>query len=218
MRYPGNEIIPNNRGGDLRANATGIAHIGKMISATKKDFLVLLPFNIVWQLQQSIKALRKNVSSLHMALVTAAVSDYWRGFMRENTTEKGINFQGKYPAGKYLWIKYEANNFGWNIFYNYLRTAIHDYQKNNYAEAVDIITSAPFNGPYYHLEDKAAPDGWAASRRFIDNPGRQINGSIHFPGNYNGLDYMLFFNLYNISDINADLKQYKKPEGFKFDF
>ena len=217
LRYPGNRVIPNNRGGDLRANATGIAQIGKIINGNKKDFLVALPFNIIWQLQQSIKALRKNISSLHMALVTAAASDYWRGFTSENTTEKGINFQGSYPAGRYLWIKYDANNYGWDIFYNYLRIAIHGYKKNNYPAAVEIINSAPFNGPYYHLEDKTAPGGWAASRRFIDNPGRQMNGSIHFPGNYNGLDFMLFFNLYHISDINANLSQYKKPEGFKFD-
>jgi hypothetical protein len=218
LRYPNRKVIPNSRGGDLRANATGIAHIGKLISGNKKDFLVNLPLNIIWQSQQTLVALRQNISSLHMALVTAAVSDYWRGFYGQNTTEKGINFQGNYSAGRYLWIDYEANQYGWNILYNYLRIALHNYKKTLYQNASSIIKRAPVHGPYYHLENKKPEDGWAASRRFIDTPPRQSTGSIHFPGNYNGLDFMLFFNLFHIADVQADPALYKKPKNFKFSF
>jgi hypothetical protein len=218
LRNPEGSVIPNRRGGDLRANATGIAQIRRNINNIKKDFLVAFPFNIIWQLQQSVSLLRKNISSLHMALVTAAVSDYWRGFLWENTTEKAINFQGNYPAGKYLWIEYEANQYGWNIFYNYLRIALHNYDKTNFPGAEEIIKTAPREGPYYHPEGRNPAGGWVGSRRFIDTPPRQTTGSIHFPGNYNGLDFMLFFNLYHIADKNARPELYKKPIGFKFEF
>jgi hypothetical protein len=218
MRYPDGGLIPNKRGGDLRANASGIAQINKLINGNKKDFLANFPFNSIWQLQQVMIGLRKNVSSLHMALVTAAVSNYWRGIFGENTTEKAIHFQGNYAAGNYLWITYEANKYGWNYFYNYLRTALHDEVKVSYTGVEEIIKSAPYNGPYYHLENDTPGGGWAASRRFIDTPPRQTKGSIHFPGNYNGLDFMLFFNLYHIADNNARPELYKKPIGFNFEF
>ena len=218
LRYPGGDIIPNTRGGDLRANASGIAQTGKIFGNNRKGFLVSIPYNFIWQMQQSLAALRHNISSLHMALVTAAVSDYWRGPLGQNTTEQGINFQGRYPSGRYLWIDYHYNNYGWDIFYNYLRITLHDYNKTDYERSIDIINSAPYQGPYYHLENKKPADGWAGSRRFIDTPPRQTEGSIHFPGNYNGLDFMLFFNLYHIADEKANFDDYKKPNNFNFDF
>jgi len=77
----------------------------------------------------------------------------------------------------------------------------------------DIINSAPYDGPFHHEDTTQANAdfsgcGWAAPNRFIWGPPYQ-RGGPGYSGNFNGLDYMLFFNLYTIiSEMESNNSTY----------
>jgi hypothetical protein len=109
---------------------------------------------------------------------------------------------------------FDANQYGWDLFYGAVNRSL--YQLNvgevDICGMQNIIQSAPFWGPFCHQNASNAgngvdysPNGWGDDRRFIDQPAEQDNGKDFrdlndydngFQGNYNGLDYMMFFNLY----------------------
>ncbi len=138
-------------------------------------------------------------ASVHpMAMSLAAMSDAWRAPNGDNTTPDRILQNGDYEAGSDGPCLHLANHYGWDIFYGALWDVFHGGPRfiSDLCKAKEILDSAPYNGPFYHSLYDKAPFHWCATRRFFDDAPRQDNGKDGFDGNYNGLDYMLLFNLY----------------------
>lgn len=144
-----------------------------------------------------------------MALTLAAISNAWRDHLgpnANNTTPEQILANGDYDANT-DGCHYIASHIGWDVFYGALWDVFHGGGQNyisDLCKAQTILNSAPFNGPFYHSTTDNAP-GWCATRRFYDGVIENPQGSFHqrayvgkagFNGNFNGLDYMLLFNLY----------------------
>jgi Secretion system C-terminal sorting domain len=106
-----------------------------------------------------------------------------------------------------------TNHYGKNIFYQGVLTALYTSNDNladfDFCGAYEMLSEAPSDGPFTHSYSgyigDFAPNGWASDRRFIDVP-PACDGQVYTmvpplltvqpTGNYNGLDYMLMYNLY----------------------
>ncbi len=99
----------------------------------------------------------------------------------------------------------------------------------------DMLNSAPWHGPFNHQflqngpikfpndyagygfsQDGQPGYGWASSGRFNANSGNPIaepisGGNVTFNGNFNGLDYMLLFNLYYLMNYYLQNPQTIQP-------
>lgn len=143
-----------------------------------------------------------------MGMVLAAMSDSWRNLNGANTTPNSIIANGDYDAGGNFGCAYFDSHFGWDVFYGMLWDGFYGGQTfaGDLCKAQQILNSAFWDGPFDHdVYDKAYP-GWCATRRFFDDSPRQNNGKLNFNGNFNGLDFMLLFNLYYL-----DSKQQAAP-------
>ncbi len=193
-------------GGDGRPICLGLADAGELITGTDyHDFQTDVEFKFLWQNQQNLESLRQNTSSIHMALALASIANNWKNGSGDNTTAQGISTQGNYPAGVAIGVgTYPANQQHWDVFYHCLHDVLHNYVNTDFCVMQDMLNLAPYDGPFSHSSSDKAPNGWAASRKFVDAPNRQDNGNYDFRGNYNGLDYMLMHNLYYINENNAN--------------
>jgi Secretion system C-terminal sorting domain len=103
-----------------------------------------------------------------------------------------------------------ANNYGEDLLFQAVNQVLYPTNNNfgasylNLCNMLDIINSAPWEGPYSHesQDQNMYPFdygccGWGSPNRFIYPPATQSQGGWS-AGNYNGLDYMLFYNLYCI--------------------
>lgn len=79
----------------------------------------------------------------------------------------------------------------------------------------DILDDAPGEGPYFYTSDYNADCGWAYTYRWHGWNWEQWgwptpSGEYRTPGNYNGLDYMLLFNMWNLfhNPVNPDYHPY----------
>ncbi|MEO5644741.1 MAG: hypothetical protein ABIQ40_05355 [Bacteroidia bacterium] len=149
-----------------------------------------------------------------MALTLAAISNAWRdhpGANANNTTPDQILANGDYNANPASSCPYIASHIGWDVFYGALWDVFHGGPTyiSDLCKAKEILNSAPFNGPYYHTTTDNASPGWCATRRFYDgvigNDQRADVGKEDFNGNFNGLDYMLLFNLYYLDAKEREL-------------
>lgn len=185
--------------------AQGFAKAGEYITGIDyTDNYSSVIYGSLWQQNQFNTFIRSSNTLLHMILVLAAISDSWYD-NAENTTKQGIAFQGDYDAGSL----YFDNHFGWDQFYGLLHRLLYDYDISgdpliDICKVQGILNSAPADGPFFHQSSSTvldlAPDGWANSFRFIGNPPQQNTGKLGFQGNYNGLDYMLLHNLYQLAN------------------
>jgi hypothetical protein len=142
-----------------------------------------------------------NGYSVHeMAMVLASISNSWKEYPGgSNDTPARILEVGDYNAGGSGECSYFDNHFGWDVFYGMLWDVLHGGPNyiGDLCKASQILSSAHWDGPFYHTStDNAAAGSWCAARRFFEDPPRQVTGKLGFQGNYNGLDYMLLFNLY----------------------
>jgi hypothetical protein len=65
------------------------------------------------------------------------------------------------------------------------------------AQYLGIINSAPCQGPYWHLGNTGV-EGWRSSDRFSSIT-KAKNGNPNSVGDFNGIDYMLFYNLWRLT-------------------
>lgn len=152
------------------------------------------------------QAIASDASAHEMAMVLAAMSNSWRdglGANADNTTPIQILVNGDYDADHQPPCEHWASHYGWDVFYGALWDVFYGSQNayiSDLCKARTILNSAPLEGPFYHNPDDNANlsgyPGWCATRRFFDDEPRQDWGKSDFEGNYNGLDYMLLFNLY----------------------
>ena len=107
-----------------------------------------------------------------------------------NTTDEGLNFIGGLDD--------------WDTFYIMLWEFLQNKRSPylNKAEAQLMIRQAPCEGPYcYTINENRAWYGWASSYKFEMSNEIQNNGDSGFMGVYHGLDYMLLYNLYYITEL-----------------
>lgn len=139
--------------------------------------------NILWQLYQIFPF--PNVDNRSMLSHLGVVSDSWM-FIFFNTSHSGI--------------KKHAMVNGWQPYYLMMWKFLHD--KNRRLDGKQIenqLNTAPLNGPFCYEESvELASDRWASSSRYWHSTKKQKFGDKHFPGNYNGTDYMLLYNLYHL--------------------
>ena len=122
----------------------------------------------------------------HMVLTLAAISNQFG-----NKTQDKIT--------KYSFKDYKSKaNYEWEaLLYNAL------YPSNNKALNAKkewfetFLSSAPINGPYNYKDSIDMIYDWSVSRRTTqpETRGNDYNG---YKANFNGLDYMLIYNLYKI--------------------
>jgi len=218
LAYPDNgATIPN--GGDATAFSYGISRMGQFISNNSSAYIDPLTVandvtfqsfknNIFRVPPQNGKA----IPQILLPLTMAAVGDCWHN-LSGNDTPQNIENQGNYPAGcvtntSSCWV---ANQYGMNTFYGCVNRYLHD--KSIYdVPAIDAcsfyttLSVAPYEGPFNHgggdipLQSGYNFD-WASSWRHYANPPEESVGS-DISGNYNGLDYMLMYNLMYLMQAN----------------
>lgn len=194
LNYPDGSDVPNELGGDVRVFAWGFAAAAQYNTGSFSYFAGANP--ALWQTTQS-NCTRVNNSNLHISLALAAVGNSWVDIIGNNNTLQKILDHGDYNSSSAPCTYFE-NHFGWDILYGAVWGVLHgglDYI-TDFCKAEQILNSAFGDGPFYHdAFDKGYP-GWATSNRFMDASPQQHIGDDNFKGNYNGLDYMLFHNLY----------------------
>ncbi len=122
----------------------------------------------------------------HMVLTMAAISNQFG-----SKTQKIIM--------KYSFKDYKSKaNYEWEaLLYNVLYPSNNE-ELNFKKEWFDtFLKSAPMNGPYNYKDTTNMSYDWSASRRTTqpESRGNEYNG---YKANFNGLDYMLIYNLYKI--------------------
>jgi hypothetical protein len=203
LHVPGGRRISNGKGGNAVFNAYGFAKTGEAITGKKYDTFCFRLTHFYWK---SIYAwpffTRLHPDDLLFGLELSAIGDSWKSTRSGQQTEERIRNTASYRASRIPGL-YSANDYGWNLFYPLLYNLLHPASNENMhidtAAFKAILNSAPYEGPFYHGPDDRAPGGWAGSSgRFYDHPPNQLLGKEGFRGNYNGLDYMLFYNFYCI--------------------
>jgi hypothetical protein len=98
------------------------------------------------------------------------------------------------------------------LLHEYLHGIPNKIESNVYAS---MINNAPCDGPHHKPQNNptdAGVNGWRASNRWV----RPLHGdgfndydNVETEGEYNGLDYMLLYNLYLLSRGNSGISEYK---------
>lgn len=98
--------------------------------------------------------------------------------------------------------------FQWESYYPLLYAVLHDKELLPLSTVVEtVLNTMPCHGNYFGKLSPPSP-GWATSLRFNSTPEENYYGDTDkdgfypFEGIYNGLEYMLAFNLYKIHNSN----------------
>ncbi|MFN7013775.1 MAG: 3-coathanger stack domain-containing protein, partial [Bacteroidia bacterium] len=209
IRNPQNQMVYNNGGTVAPALPYGLAEAAKFITGYTYIFPCCTPNYLLyfnnWQLLQDISGfgglLALNSDNLHMVTTLAAIGNSWCE-VPEIVGECLVNSTVyKLPA--------LASVYGWETFYPLLRQVLYggvNPVPNSMIE--NHLNSAPCKGPYNTGSSNFAPSGWASSHRFF-HPQSKQNGNVGpFRGYYNGVDYMLLHNLYQIVNPSNNLPQF----------
>ncbi|OFX50256.1 MAG: hypothetical protein A2046_12095 [Bacteroidetes bacterium GWA2_30_7] len=197
---PHGELVDYNLGGDARAYSYGFAKAAEFITDEPID-----SFYSGYEKRRAYKSLWNTfqfygVSNTHAHLVAAlaAVGNSW-SIAGKNNTGKGI-----------LNVTIKEK---WHPLYLLIWKTLQNSKDEYFINDVIIdLNSAPEFGPYC-LNDsiKSNFGGWASSAKYWHTKEEQFDGTPDwFSGLYNGLDYLLLYNLYHLSVIESE----KKPKGF----
>lgn len=172
-------------GGDAKFFAYGFAKAGQRITGRNyiQDIGKKASLRVLWE---AAKIPTPNEWNTSMACILAAIGDSWSS---TEGTDKAI-----YSTSK----KYD-----WDTYYVLLWQFMND-KNSSYLDKEKLmaqINSAPKYGTYYYGEDfgQKPEGGWASNNRFRNTKKEQF-GREHFKGNYNGLDFMLLYNLYQLTN------------------
>lgn len=148
--------------------------------------------NISWQTLQFFGTGAENNC---MTLTMAALCDCWNGSL---TGQAWLNT----TSGCIYQLSGQDN---WDTFYLLLWEYLHDRSspRLSLGKVEDQLMAAPCNGPYCYdsLNHVHAPNGWASTYKFEQAAPYQNHGKTGSQGNYNGLDYMLLYNLYHLINL-----------------
>jgi hypothetical protein len=140
-----------------------------------------------------------NPDNTTMITTLAAMGDSWRAtipiiglFFKINTT--------------YFGIKSKTKKQDWETFYALYWAFLHDktYKIKPLIEKTkEQLNNAPFGGTYNYGKNNCPYNtGWASSYKWHHKKNTQNGINEGILGNYNGLDYMLLFNLYRLATSN----------------
>jgi hypothetical protein len=197
LRVPQGEKLNNVEGGNAHFNSFGFAQAGRYFNNQDYRNRATRLTHFYWKsFYRTPIFSRLHTDNLLFGLELSAIGQAW-----STKTYSRIMSLGSYPASRIpgMW---SANRYGWDLFYGSLFHLLHpenteEPQLSPVQEMSAILNEAPFEGPYFHSATDKAGNGWAGSSgRFYDSPPNQTTGKLNFNGNYNGLDYMLFYNLY----------------------
>ena len=139
-----------------------------------------------------------------MVSTLAAMGDSW-----SKKTEKGITNNAYWKKG--------TKPHDWRSFYLSLWRFLHDKSPNiNEKKLIQSeLNAAPYEGTYNFKTAENptnfAAGGWAYSYRYRATLAEQFDGGGHLRGIYNGLDYMLMYNLYQLiyAKDDANIPKYE---------
>ncbi len=145
-----------------------------------------------------------NADNTTMITTLAVIGDSWRAVVpviglvfKMNTT--------------YFGIKAKTKRQDWDTFYGLAWNVLHDKNKKmeeRLDKAYNQLNAAPYHGPYnYGTDNNPKGTGWSSSYRWHHKKKTQLGELTGIPGNYNGLDYMLLYNLYCITKGINGIKQ-----------
>lgn len=208
ITFPDNNKVV--KGGLLNGYAYALARAGNQI--TKKNYKDAYSesFETLWQNQQESSIIRcygtgQDEAIHYMAMTLAALSNAWKypklpSQTAKNSTPDRILQHGDYDAGSTKVCNWPDHHYGWDVFYGLLWDCFYGNSGTigDLCKARDILNSANWDGPFNHNASDKANFGWCSTRRFVSDAPQQETGKSGFEGNYNGLDYMLLFNLYYI--------------------
>lgn len=112
----------------------------------------------------------------------------------------------------------KANHQNWSPFYELLFDVLHNQPKKIYQQAFGFLSAAPEEGVAHKMPSIKKDDnievGWESPHRFIKSaidqnigwaPSREKPNETMI-GYFNGLDYMLLYNLYRINSIRSTIE------------
>jgi len=151
------------------------------------------PQELFFQFGQYIAG--SNPDNTTMITTLAAISNSWRStipiiglIFKINTT--------------YFGIKSKTKSQDWETFYGLYWAYLHNKSPkvNELLEKTqNQLNSAPFYGTYNYGKNNCPYNtGWASSYKWHHKKNTQNGVNEGILGNYNGLDYMLLYNLYNL--------------------
>jgi len=125
----------------------------------------------------------------------AVIGDSWRAVV----PVIGLTFK---MNTTYCGIKAKTKKQDWDTFYALSWNVLHNKNKkmdDRLEKAFNQLNKAPYEGPYnYGYNNNPKGTGWSSSYKWHHNKNMQQGEIIGLKGNYNGLDYMLLYNLYCI--------------------
>lgn len=169
---------------------------------------ILIMSKAIWWLAKYINIGGSVNSSMTMNL--AAVCDCWHEPGGTTNTDYGI-----YNISK---------NNNWDAFYLMIWQLLHNKKSQYFDENIAFIqlATAPCEGPFcYSKADGIKADhGWASAYKFEQKFDYQYYGKQGFEAVYNGLDYLLLYNLYHITKLNNgyDMPYYRNMVKVKMNW
>ncbi len=131
-----------------------------------------------------------------------AMSNYWPNGLQEDTINTEYNARVLGPRSQfqgYEWIPmlHQLVFGGTN---NYLMNEVPPdtlYYDDPFGYYDYLLDLAPAEGPFNYGNGLYPEWEWSSTSRTIQ-PGRRGETNNAFPGNYNGLDYMIYYNMYTL--------------------
>ncbi|MGP8217611.1 MAG: T9SS type A sorting domain-containing protein [Bacteroidia bacterium] len=151
---------------------------------------------------------QKNIewANVEMYAEASVMSDNGAKYLTTNKLIKGIDDAANaYPYGCYNLdvVKAHWDEFYWAI-HELLWPSPSNFKYVNLCDMNFLVNTAPKDGPFCHIDEEDYWIDWACDKRFCDLPYQVEKGQYADPGNYSGLDYMLFYNLYRLMVEHAN--------------
>jgi|GEM_PF-3450534 len=147
-----------------------------------------------------------------------AMSNYWPNGLQEDSTNTDYNARNLGPRSQwqgYEWIPM-LHQLMFGSINNYLMsevppdTAFYNDPAGFYEHLLNL---APAEGPY-NYENSLYPNWeWSSTSRTIQ-PNRRGELSTAFKGNYDGLDYMLYYNMHTLIQKSLNTVIEEPKDGF----
>ncbi len=128
----------------------------------------------------------------------------WRSVVKISSPNEWVNRMslllanmGNVWSEKQIYKMSKIHN--WETFDLLFWAAIHNKEYPSLLDKNKLkqqLNSAPTQGMYYYGKEYSMPrKGWRSGNKFRDTKEQQNEGRENYKGNYNGLDYMLLYNL-----------------------
>ena len=190
---PNHDLVP--RGANAIGNSFGLAEAGQYITGTNYHNVISIADWPVWWMQRIPNPMQPYNTTMAMGL--AAIGDSWN-FLTTYTDENLL------IAG-FPWDRQDL----YVPLYSYLHSRVVGWPTYKKNKIRDILDDAPCGGPYFWSNSNeyfsccgSVPGnpggGWATKNRFRNDIDGQYNGADK--ANFNGLDYMLLYNLYHLKE------------------